>query len=43
MNVACAAAVVLQAYCLWAQFPVAEIDTDAEKFVAVEGDRGIRK
>ena len=43
MNVACAAAIVLQAFCMWAGFPTAEMDAEAEKFVAVAGDRGIRK
>lgn len=43
LNVACAAAIVLQAFCMWAGFPTAEMDAEAEKFVAVAGDRGIRK
>lgn len=36
LNVACAATVILQAYCLWASYPDAE--RDGEKFVALSGD-----
>jgi len=36
LNVACAATVILQAYCLWASYPVAGVA--GEKFVALSGE-----
>ena len=36
LNVACAATVILQAYCLWANYPCA--DVEGEKFIAISSE-----